>query len=408
MRAINQNHSTHDEYVDFDLHGLVGIRLINPSPRDAAAVARQLGPIQAKLSREPDIVIRFVETIKLSSPMRLLGLDDSGFTDDGFFVLRSRFKAKAKVKIALDKIGKQCEIICESGLPGVPLLIPILNLTLLSRGAIPLHASAFTYNGAGVVVTGWSKGGKTETLLSFVANGAKYVGDEWVILTADGLRMYGIPEPIRVWDWHLQYLPQFRRMLNRSDHYRLRAIRFAQAMYRLIPNASRSDFLPITVLRRAMLLLERQLCVDVAPRRLFGGNTCAISGKPEVVIFAMSHDSPEVKISRIDPNEIVRRMVFSLRYEQLDFFEYYMKFRFAFPDLANDLIDKTSEYQFDLLSRALAGKEAYTLLHPYPVPLTQIFEAIRPLLREAPFRSQPVKTGREKIAERNFAQIHAD
>ena len=48
------------EVLDFDLHGLVAIRLVGATPRDAAAVARQLGPVQAVVDREPDLVIRFV------------------------------------------------------------------------------------------------------------------------------------------------------------------------------------------------------------------------------------------------------------------------------------------------------------------------------------------------------------
>src|SRR5918997_82180 len=115
-------------HADFDLHGIVGIRLVGASPGDERAVADQLGPIRTPgLDREPDIVIRFV------------------------------------------------------------------NLTALAKGALPLHAAAFTYRGTGVVVTGWAKGGKTETLLGFMAAGAEYVGDEWVYLDANGRHVHGIP-----------------------------------------------------------------------------------------------------------------------------------------------------------------------------------------------------------------------
>ena len=81
------------------------------------------------------------------------------------------------------------------GLPAIPLLVPIVNLTALANGALPLHASAFVHRGTGVVATGWSKGGKTEALLAFSANGARYVGDEWVYVAADGSRVSGIPSP---------------------------------------------------------------------------------------------------------------------------------------------------------------------------------------------------------------------
>ena len=383
MQEQRINTSSHNEHIDYDLHGLVGVRLMNPSTRDAAAVARQLGPLRKTLHREPDIIVRFVERIPVSSPIRLLGLNDAGFSDDGFFLLRSRYKASAKVKIPFAQIGKRCEIVCESGLPSVPLLIAIINLTFLNKGAIPLHASGFIHNGIGFVVTGWSKGGKTETLLAFMAQGAQYVGDEWVILTTDGAHMYGMPEPIRLWDWHLQQLPQFRRHITRRDRYKLQAIRQIQGLYQSIPNAGRSSFLPLSILRRAILLLQRQHCVDVAPHRLFDGALCAMTGAPDKIIFTGSHDSHEVILRATEPEDIARRMIFSLRYEQASRFEYYMKFRFAFPDQSNDLIEHAHEYQRDRLLQALAGKDAYTVYHPYPVELKKLYEVISPLCTPA-------------------------
>ncbi len=126
--------------VDYDLHGLADIRLLNASASDAAAVTRPLGPIQAPLTRAPDIIIRFEDRLPTSSRVRYLGVDEAGFTDDAFLVLRSRHKTRARVQIPVEQIGQQCEIVCESGLPAVPLLIPIINLTVLAKGALPLHA----------------------------------------------------------------------------------------------------------------------------------------------------------------------------------------------------------------------------------------------------------------------------
>ncbi len=40
-------------------------------------VRRQLGPIQAPLTREPDIVIRFVDQLSTASCVRYIGLDDA-------------------------------------------------------------------------------------------------------------------------------------------------------------------------------------------------------------------------------------------------------------------------------------------------------------------------------------------
>ena len=38
-----------------------------------------------------------------------------------------------------------------------------MNLLLLTHDVLPLHATALEVDGNGLLVTGWSKGGKTET-----------------------------------------------------------------------------------------------------------------------------------------------------------------------------------------------------------------------------------------------------
>jgi hypothetical protein len=154
------NGSPAQEEVGFDLRGLAGVRLIGASPTDVAAVGRQLGLVGASLDRDLDFVVRFVDRWMTGSRIRYVGVGEAAFTDDAFLVLGSKHKAPARVEIAFTQIGQSVEIVCEHGLPAVPFLIPILNLTVLAGGVLPLHASAFVHRGTGVVATGWTKGGK--------------------------------------------------------------------------------------------------------------------------------------------------------------------------------------------------------------------------------------------------------
>jgi hypothetical protein len=364
--------------VDFDLHGLAGIRLLDAGARDAAVVARQLGPIQAPLLREPDITIRFVDRLPLSSPLRYLGVDDAAFTDDAFLLLRSKQKARARVQIPFERIGRKLEITCERGLPAVPLLIPILNLTVLANGALPLHASAFIYNGKGVLVTGWAKGGKTETLLAFMANGATYVGDEWVYVSCDGRQMWGIPEPMRIWDWHLDELPHYRRLVGRSDRLRLRALQLlVAAVERVSGNGAGPQRLPARLMRRLAPLLKRQQYVHLAPQKLFGAGHCVLQAEPELIFFVAGHEAPETTVAPVEPEQVARRTLFSLEEERLNFLSYYLKFRFAFPEAANDFIERRQQLEQRLLLQALAGKTAYEVYHPYPVRIPSLFDALQ-------------------------------
>jgi hypothetical protein len=366
--------------LEFDLHGIAGIRLLNATPSDRAAVKRQLGPIARPLAGTPDIVIRFVERLPLSSRVRYLGLDDVGFTDDAFLVLRGKHLAPVRVQIPFHQIGKHpYEIVCESGLPAVPLLIPILNLTVLSKGTLPLHASAFNYNGKGVLTTGWSKGGKTEMLLAFATHGAEYVGDEWVYLSGDGQHMYGIPEPIRLWYWHLQQMAFYRGKVSSTKMARLRVL---DTLAKLMDGLEASKLGPgsklLRLIRRMNELVKKQRHLDLPPEKLFGDKVGTTHAAPDKVFFVATWEAPEIAVEPIGPEQIVERMVFSLQEERREFLSYYRRFRFAFPECSNALIDEAEAIQRQSLTKILAGKEAYSVYHPYPFSLAELFEVTVP------------------------------
>ena len=216
--------------VDFDLHGAVGVRLIGATSADANAVRRQLGPIERPFDRPPDIEIEYVERIQPDGPLRAIGRDDAAFDRSSLVILRGRFKASVRVAIPFDRVGGPCRIVAERGVGPIPLLVPMVNLTALGRGLLPIHASAFVHDGLGVLVTGWAKGGKSEVLLAFAARGAAYVGDEWVYLADDGSRMVGLPEPIRLWDWQLRAMPEFAARVPRGQRLRLASTRAVGAV----------------------------------------------------------------------------------------------------------------------------------------------------------------------------------
>jgi hypothetical protein len=365
-----------DTTADFDLHGIVGVRVLDARPADVAVVARQLGPLPRRLERDPDIVIRFVDRIDPGSRLRYLGAREIGWTDDALYVLKSR-KEPAMVRIPMDRIGGPCEIVCERGLRAVPFLIAILNLTALVNGALPLHAGAFELDGRGVLVTGWSKGGKTELLMAAAGAGARYVGDEWVYLTSDGL-MHGIPEPVRLWDWHLAQLPDVRRTLGPGDRLKLAAIPAFGRVERAMPGVVRRSA-PGRLFHKAMPVLEGQLHVDLPPERLFG-ELGSLSARLDHVLFVVGAAGSDTTVEPIAAAEVAQRMAFSLLYERLDLAALYQQARFAFPDLANVHLDAVDALQRGRLMAMLADRPAHIATHPYPVDLKALLDAVRPVL----------------------------
>jgi hypothetical protein len=365
-----------DDRIDYDLHGIVGIRVVGGTLDDAAAVDRQLGGLRRPLDREPDVVVSFVAREAVASDLRYLDLDDAAFDDAAFFVLQTRAGARLKSRIDFDEIGTGCRIVCESGVGSVPLLIPIVNLFALAHDVLPVHASAFTYEGCGVMVTGWAKGGKTETLLAFMAHGATYVGDEWVYLANDGRRLFGIPEPIKVWDWHLPELPQYEAALARGQRARLRAATVSQ---RTADTLGQFRSPGSAVLERVGTKLERQRYVHVAPETLFGADACTLEGRLDKLVFVVSREAEDIAVQRIDTREVARRMTFSLQYERQRFLGSYLQFRFAFPDRPSTLVESAGDREREMLLERFGGTDAYIAVHPFPPSIRGLFDAIRPL-----------------------------
>lgn len=357
----------------YDLHGIVGVALHGAREEDAAIVDRQLGPIRGPLPAAPRIEIVFSDRLPVGA-MSLLGVRQVGFDEDRFYVLRSSHKVPSRVAIDLGGLaaGGGTTIHVERGAPAIPLLVPILNLIALGAGALPLHAAAIRYRGVGLLITGWSKGGKTETLLAFMRHGAEYIGDEWVYLTDDG-RMHGIPEPIRIWEWHLNQLSNLRARIPLGQRGRLRAVSLVRRGMRAVP---------LRPARRFGSFLSGQLHVDVPPDRLFE-SVAQRSAALDAICFVGSTEAAQVTLAPIEPGEISARMVHSLAYERSELLATYLQHRYAFPDRRSALVEGASALEGERLAARLAGRRAFSLEHPYPVEIDALFRTLAPALAEA-------------------------
>lgn len=360
--------------VDHDVHGIVGVRLVDATPAEAALVARQIGPPRGALSRPPDIIVRFVDRLPIEG-LRWIEFGRTGFTDEGFFVLQSG-KRPSRVRLSFDDGAGRCELVCQRGVRKIPHLIGLVTLSALKHGCAPLHASAFRHQGVGVLVTGWAKGGKTEALLAFSNRGAEYVGDEWILLSPDGRSMYGLPEHIRLQDWHLRRLTAVARRVPLSRRLFFRGVRAADAAYGALPR--RIARLPLLgLIGEAMPALRRQLNVQLDPLEVFGSPS-SFAGRPDAVFLMVSDEEPTVRVERTDPELVARRMAASVSYEQLPLFSAYLASRFAFPDRRVAWMEDAGRVQAQIVRSALKAKDAFIVRHPYPVDLDQLYEAMAP------------------------------
>lgn len=359
--------------VDHAVHGLAGIRLVDAPRHVVDALIKNIGPPQGNPLHEPDICVRFVDTLPRAENIRFLGRNSAAFDTENFYVLdqRGRF-----TRIPFEDLGEPCEILCERGVQSIPFIAHILGLRLLQKGHVLLHASSFVYQNKGIVVAGWEKGGKTETLLPFMAAGAYYIADERTIVSTDGT-LRGLPRPVHLWEWHFRSLPEYYARVSGRDRQRMRLVRLYHDLFHRLPGAESGQALPLRLLRD----IDREIALS-------GGITCSNEAlfesriwegpAPLDRIFLAEVANGPTRVLGIQPEEVAQRMVPSLTYERRNLRAAYDQFRFAFPHRSNRLLEEAATRERDLLIRAFSGKPAHELLHPYPVPLDTIYQAAVP------------------------------
>ena len=356
--------------VDFDVHGLASVRVVGGTPAELDAVERVVGPFRRALERPADITVRFADELPLAGA-RLLGVDDAAFDERAFYVLAGRRHARVVVRMPVDDIGGRCEIVCRRGAPGIPYLREILNLTVLGNGAMPVHAAAFELRGAGTLVTGWSRGGKTEILLAAMAGGARYVGDEWVYVDAAGKRLHGMLEPLTLWDRDLGEFAVASGVIPRRRRAAMRAVRATTDVARRTDRGGA---------RRVAALLERRGSVRVPPDALFGSSACLVGASFDRLLLGISHAAAGYAVTAADPVDVARRMVPCLSYEHRELLALRQKFRFAFPNASSPVIDHLEQTLAEGLLRIFRGKETHVVAHPYPAPVSALRASLRELL----------------------------
>ena len=343
-----------------------------------------LGQSVGTPSSEPDITVRFVEHLPVEGELRYIGLHSAAFDAAHFYCVEDN---GARTRVDFEQLGGPCEIVCEHGVSAVPLLVPMVGLALLAKGSVLLHSGAFVYDGVGVLVTGWEKGGKTETLLPFMQAGAYYMSDEWTIVSPDEGLIRGVSAMTQMWSWHLRQLPEFWARIPAADRLRIRIMRAYQAMYQWVPRWARprgligSWFDKLGADGGVPLLGQSRS----APERLFRDHIRREPAKLERLFFATMKPGDQatgsIEILPVEPDEIARRMVSSLAYERRILMNTYQQFRFAFPERSNALLESTREREQALLDKAFSGVTAHEIRHPYPVRLGALRQAVMPYIR---------------------------
>lgn len=375
------------ELVDLDLRGRATIRLVDAGPADLRAVRRQLGPLPeagtgtGAPGPEPDVTIRFVDRLEARGPVRRIG-PDALLLGDAFVVTRGRRQSEVRVQVPVHTLGSApATLVAERGGASIPFLLPILAASLLARGIAPAHASAFLADGQGVFVSGWAKGGKSETLLAFLTHGARYVGDEWLFVDPTGPVMYGPPEPIRLWDWQLAQVPDLRRHVGGTDRVRLLG---AEGVSTALGAISRTPGLGGSAIgdaaRRGRAVVDRQRSRQFAVADLFGPGAIHAAAAPiERVVLVSGSDEDAVRAD-VDPDEAAARVAATTAHELLDLEALRLAYRHALPDRSTGGLEDMEARLRTIYRAAFGALPILEVRHRHPPDIAGLHRLIGPAL----------------------------
>lgn len=362
--------------IDFNIHGVVRIRLIDPSPSQLSAACKLFGRPSRLPAANPDITTRFVGHLSAKG-MRFLD-DDKGFTDDGFFLLQEGTR-RVKARIPFDLIGEPCEIVCSNRIGSVPFLMPIVGLTALRRGYIPLHASAVVHDSVGLLMAGWAHCGKTTALVGFASKGAAYVGEEWMLLSGNDQRMYGLVRSLELAHWQVASLSHASGTLKLMNCCAFLGIGILRALHKRIRGAKIRSSLAFRSLQRVSAALEGRLRTAIPPSAIFRDRiSCAGASADKIFLFISQEDS-RIEVEPITPIEMACHLTSMIQHELTPLLQNYVAYRFAFPSLRNEFVENIGEHLSATLARAFHRKDTYIVRLPYPHVFQELYEAIRPM-----------------------------
>jgi len=370
--------------VDYDIHGVLGLRLIDPTPSLARLVARQLDPWRpSPLASEPDVSISRLRTV--SSRGNRYRLGDAGDSQecefsDSEFILR---KGAMALSIPFSSVGEGCVIGWSGGSGMRRLLIdyvrPALQISLLPKGSLALHSAAVAYEGKGILLAGWAESGKTEAMLGFLQAGAAFVSDKWTIVDGDGSSIRHFPTPITVRNWMIGLIPGLRERLKGTELLRARAAGLVTSVLQ----AEALSRAPLTTGVKSLAELAGR--VSVTPSQLLGKDgdggsqwRSSSSAPLESLFLLVTCGEDRIAVREADIDEISSRLADCAAYERRAFFGLYQRFKYAFPGRPNRLIEEAREAESRTLAKALASKRVFVVEAPFPFDPAALYRAIQP------------------------------
>lgn len=263
------------------------------------------------------------------------------------------------VIVNFDDFGPGCRLSCGPDTSALELL-PWINLLLPEAQVVSMHASAFTWKGEGVVVTGNAGSGKTGALLAAIHQGAGAVGDECLWLNRNA-NLRGLLVEMEIRADYFRELPHLRTEVSTAARYRV-------FIYDLLARGVR-PFLP-TLSRKFAGRARAHVQPDIVRRHLAPGATI------DRLFVSETHPGSAFQVYPVEIEDTVSRLVEIQSLEFMRQREHYARYRDDSEGRQNEWMEGLMLRYENLFRDALQGTKTYIVEHPPSPRALDLFRAM--------------------------------
>ncbi|HEX8157519.1 MAG TPA: hypothetical protein VF526_09045 [Solirubrobacteraceae bacterium] len=258
---------------------------------------------------------------------------------------------------------------------------PVMQLALLSAGAVAVHSASVELDGAGIVVAGWSESGKTETALALMESGASFLSDKWTVWEANG-QLSAFPIGVGIRRWVLPYLPRLRGSLTRAARAQFFAAGAADRASRPLRGGGRGGRLAGLAgdaMDRAVALADRAALTPTELRAAYGQTgDPARRVRAGCIVLLANVATDELTAQESAPADAAARLARSAAYERRIWFALQERARYALPAIASAAaMEEVVERERALLEPLLSATRVLTVRAPFPTDPRRVAAAIR-------------------------------
>jgi hypothetical protein len=187
------NATTELEWLNFDIHGLVGVRVHSEAP-----AALQLGTMMRSFAVDHEVPGDIVVSADLELMLDVAVLEDElAYSPSGVHFRRQQ--------VQVVREGDQYRVHGTGEL--LTTVLPLLDVAMVSRAAAMVHAATVGYRGRAIALPAGGGTGKTSTIAKLMKRpGFSFMGDDWAFLTEDG-RLLNYEKPMFIKPHHRPIYP---------------------------------------------------------------------------------------------------------------------------------------------------------------------------------------------------------